>query len=292
MRPRSRQLAPRGRNRQAASPRPSGGGVRGPECSPPSPPPPAQEQTEADRRDSGPALPRGGRCTQKGGQSGRGKRGRAPSAPGEPPARSRITRYRPTTERRRPGRRKQSCPLRGRPGEGGGANHGEEITPPLPTPPRRTDPLAAHRAAPDAHGCPATPTAQVYSRGARQIQRMAGRHPTWQGGGEQQSAPPSPPPPPPLPPWPAGHRSANPLPPRSRVRPAAAATRPGRPLGSEVQPVRGRRTTATPSVPPPPASPMLAQQVMEDDVKGERMPRRCPAQVTSPSPRPATPEWP
>ena len=79
----------------------------------------------------------------------------------------------------------------------------------------------------------------------------------------------------------------------TRVRPAAAATRPGRPLGSEVQPVRGLRTTATPSAPPPPpAAPMLAQQVMEDDVKGERVPRRCPAQVTSPSPRVATPEGP
>ena len=38
----------------------------------------------------------------------------------------------------------------------------------------------------------------------------------------------------------------------TRVRPATAATRPGHPLGSEVQPVRGRRTTAIPSVPPPP----------------------------------------
>ena len=74
----------------------------------------------------------------------------------------------------------------------------------------------------------------------------------------------------------------SPPPPRLRVRPATAATRPGRPLGSEVQPVRGSRTTAIPSEPPPPrpAAPLPAQQVAQDDDKGERVPRRCPAQVT------------
>ena len=45
---------------------------------------------------------------------------------------------------------------------------------------------------------------------------------------------------------------APPQPPLGRVRPVTAATRPRRPLGLEVQPVRGRRTTATPSVPPTP----------------------------------------
>ena len=50
-----------------------------------------------------------------------------------------------------------------------------------------------------------------------------------------------------------------------------------------MQPVRGRRTTASPSVPPipRPAAPMLARQVAMDDDEGEREPRRCPAQVTS-----------
>ena len=79
-------------------------------------------------------------------------------------------------------------------GKSGGANRGEEITSPLP-PPRRTDPLAADRAAPDAHGRPATPTARAYPRGGRRRQRMTRRHPTGQGGGERRSGPPFPPPP-------------------------------------------------------------------------------------------------
>ena len=172
-----------------------GGGDRGPQGPPLSPTPPAQERTEAVRRDSGPAPPREGPCTQGGGHRSRGKRGRAPRAPGEPPARSCITRYRPTTVRRRPGRRKRSGPLRSRTGEGESANQGKEITPPLPPPPpRRTDPLAADRGALNGHGHPATPKAQVYPGGARRRQRMAGRHPTGQGGRKQWSGPPSPPP--------------------------------------------------------------------------------------------------
>ena len=79
--PPGRKLAPQGQNCQAASPQPSGGGVGGPE-GPPIPPPPAQERTGANQRDSGPARPRGGRCTEGRGHRGRGKRGRAPSAPG------------------------------------------------------------------------------------------------------------------------------------------------------------------------------------------------------------------
>ena len=42
----------------------------------------------------------------------------------------------------------------------------------------------------------------------------------------------------------------------AQARPADdAATHPGRPPGSEVQPVRGRRTTASPSVLPPAEAP-------------------------------------
>ena len=47
---------PRGRDRQAPLPQPSGGDTRGPERPPPLPPTP-QERKEADRRDGGPAPP-------------------------------------------------------------------------------------------------------------------------------------------------------------------------------------------------------------------------------------------
>ena len=66
VRPPSRRLAPRGRNRQAASPRPSGGGVRGPER-PPLPPPPRPKsgrrptgETAAPHPREEAAAPRGG----------------------------------------------------------------------------------------------------------------------------------------------------------------------------------------------------------------------------------------
>ena len=133
MRPPSRRLAPQGQNHQAAPPRPSGSGVRGP-GDPPLPPPP---QPMGGRRPAGEtAAPRppGGAAAPGGGHHSRGKHSRAPSAPGGPPAHSRITRCRPATERRHPGMRKRSGPLCGQPGEGRGANQGEEISSPPPPP--------------------------------------------------------------------------------------------------------------------------------------------------------------
>ena len=189
---------------------------------------------------------------QGGGHRGRGERGHAPSAPGEPPARSRITRYRPTTKRRRPGRRKQSGPLGGRPGEGGGANQGEEITPPLPPPPpppRRTDPLAADQAAPDAHGRPATPTAQVYPRGARAETKDGGPTPDGAGGRGAVQQPPFPSPPPPAPPPARG--------PQERRPPGANRSRGDAPPPPERTATRGRGAAGparrAPQRPPPPA---------------------------------------
>ena len=111
-------------------------------------------------------------------------------------------------------------PARGRrgrePGRGG--------SPPLPPHPRRADPLAAARSAPDARGRPATPAARVYPGGARQRPRMARRRLTGRGGG-----PPSPPPPssPPQ----LGSHGSDPPPPRSREGapppPEGTATRGG-----------------------------------------------------------------
>ena len=112
MRPPSRWLAPgAGTAMPPTPPRQSGGGARGPEVPPHSPPPPptqAQERTEADRRNGGPTPPRRGRCTRDAGAQG----------PRQAPTRPACCR--PTADRRRPGRRKRSGLIRGRPGEDGG----------------------------------------------------------------------------------------------------------------------------------------------------------------------------
>ena len=219
---------------------------------PPSAPPPGSRADGGRPERQRPRTPRGGRCTQGGGGAPRlGQAQPRAKRPGGPPAYSRITRYRPTTERRHPGRRKRSGRLRGRPGEGGGADQGEEITPPPLSPPRHTDPLAADRAALDAHGRPATPTARVYPRGARRKQKMTGAggtgHPMGQGGGEQQSRPSSPP----SPRSPPGLQAAG-----------APALRPPRAEGTCPLPQKGQRRQGgeaagparrAPRRPPPPA---------------------------------------
>ena len=109
MRPPGRRLAPRGRNRQAAPPRPSGGGARGPggDCGepPPQPLPPHPRPWAAggrlERRQ--PRTPPGGPLHPGEGRHSRGERSCAPSAPGRPPAHSRITRCWLVALRRRRG---------------------------------------------------------------------------------------------------------------------------------------------------------------------------------------------
>ena len=172
---------------------------------PPTPPPPSHSGPWADggrpkkRRPRTP--PPRGHCT----------RGAGAPQPRQAPARP--ARCRPTADRRRPGRRKRSGPIRGRPGEDRGANQGRGVPPPPSPPPlRRTDPLAADRTAPDARGRPATPTARVYLGGARRRQQMAGRRPTGRGG--RGAAPPSPPPRPPPPVWEPQERPSAPPEPR------------------------------------------------------------------------------
>ena len=170
MRPPSRRLAP---GDGTARPPPLGRqgarqGTRVPPPLPPPPPPQAREQTEADRRNGGPAPPQRGRCN------------RAEGAPRPRKAPVRPARCRPTADRRRPGRRKRSGPFRGRPGEDGGANQGGVVPPP---PPRTA--LTHWRPT----GPRPSATARVYPGGARQRQRMAS--PTGQGGGG--AAPPPPP---------------------------------------------------------------------------------------------------
>ena len=157
-----------------------------------------------------PHPPRRGRCT----------RGAGAPRPGQAPTRPACCR--PTADRRRPGRRKRSGLIRGRPGEDGGANQGGGVPPP-PPPPRRTDPLAADRTAPDARGRPATPTARAYPGGARQGQRKGGQRPTGRGGGG--AAPPAPPHPPPA--WEPQERPSAPPEPRGPPPPEGTATRGG-----------------------------------------------------------------
>ena len=162
------------------------------------------------------------------------------------PLHSRPARCRPTADRRRPGRRTRSGPLGGRPGEDGGTNQGGGGPPPLPSPPRRTDPLAAHRAAPDARGRPATPTARVYPRGARRKQRMAGGRPTGRGGGGRWGGPPIPPPrsPPPA----IGPQERPSTPPGAEGTPPLPQKGPRRGGGG------GCGWTCTPRAPAPPAA--------------------------------------
>ena len=209
---------PRGRDRHAAPPpRPSGGGARGPEGpphSPPHPPPQAQERTEVDRRNGGPAPPPRGPCT----------RGAGAPRPRQAPARP--ARCRPTADRRRPGRRKRSGPIRGRPGGDGGANQGGGVPPPSPPPPpphlpvgRRPD--RARRPRP-----PGNPHGTSIPRGGTP-ETTDGR-PTPDGAGGR---PPHPPPPPPLPPSSLGATGAALRSPRSRgdapPPPEGTATRGG-----------------------------------------------------------------
>ena len=196
------------------------------------PPPPSGPRADGGRpkETAAPHPPRRGRCN----------RGEGAPRPRQAPARP--ARCRPTADWRRPGRRKWSGPFRGRPGEDRGANQGGGVPPPSPPPYRRTDPLAADRTAPDARGCPATPTARVYPGGARRRPRMAGRRPTGRGGGGA-----APPPPPPLPPpaW------------EPQERPSA----PPEPRGCPPSPRRDRDAgwggcgwTCTPRAPGPPAA--------------------------------------
>ena len=66
----SRRLAPQVQNHQAAPPRPSGGGVRGP-GDPPLSPPPSRWGDGGRPEKQRPCSPRGGRCTRGGGHRSR-----------------------------------------------------------------------------------------------------------------------------------------------------------------------------------------------------------------------------
>ena len=117
---------PRGRDRHAAPPlavRRRRQGTRGPPHSPPPLPLRPKSGRRQTKQAAAPHPPRRGRYT----------RGAGAPRPRQAPARP--ARCRPTADRRRPGRRKRSGPIRGRPGEDGGANQGGGVPPPPPPPP-------------------------------------------------------------------------------------------------------------------------------------------------------------
>ena len=206
MRPTSRRLAPGART---ARPPPLGRQGAAPEGQrPPPTPPPLPLRPKSGRRQTeetaAPHPPRRSRCTQ-----GEG----APRPRQAPPVNRPHAPALPAADRRRTGGAQDGANgtalLEAGLGEAGARTWPRGFPPPH-SPPRRTDPLAADRAAPDAHGRPATPTARVYPGGARRRQRMAGRRPTGRRGGGWRSCPPPPRSPPQL----EGHRS-DPPPPRS-----------------------------------------------------------------------------
>ena len=193
MRPPRRRLAS---GAGTARPPPLGRQVAAPgDQRPPPTPPPLPLRPKSGRRQrketAAPHPPRRGRCTR-----GEG----APRPRQAPPVNRPHAPALPAADRRRTGSARDGA-NGAAPSEGGLGRAGAQTRaggfPPPPSSPRRTDPLAAGRAALDAHGRPATPKARVYSGGARQRQRMAGQRPTGRGGRRRRSGPPSPPPAPP-----------------------------------------------------------------------------------------------
>ena len=208
MRPPSQRLAPRDRNHQAAPPRPSGGGARGPgaDCGErpllPTPPPSPPPRPPGGRRPTGEtaaphpperaAAPRGGTQQPRRAQP----RAKCPhSLPHSPlPTGGSAPAPWAATERRHPRMRRRSGPPWCPPGEGGGLDRGKETPPPPPpttlTHRRPTRPRPAPTAARHLRlnvytkgGCAGEEGGQ--GRGPQAI-------PPGQGGGEQWRGPPSP----------------------------------------------------------------------------------------------------
>ena len=192
MRPPSRRLAPQGQNHQAA----------GDQGTPPPPPPPPSPWADGGRL--GRQRPRtpGGRAAPGGGtprpRQARPRAKRPWWTTGSLPHYPLPTGNGPAVLRNAQTKRPTLVPAWRRRGDRPGR---EDLPAP---PPRHTDPPVANRAAPGAHGCPATWTARVYPGGARQRGRVAetgaAGHPTGQRAESSGAAPPPPPSPPRSPP--------------------------------------------------------------------------------------------
>ena len=198
---------PRGRDRHAAPPpalRRRRQGTRGP----PPLPPPLPIRPQSGRRQTeetaAPHPPRRGRCT----------RGAEAPRPRQAPARR--ARCRPTADRRRPGRRKRSGLIRGRPGRRG-CEPGPPSPPPAaltrrwPTGPRPTPAAARH------------PPRREYTPGGHAGDN--GRQADARRGGGAGGRPPQPPPPrtPPQA-WEPQERPSAPPEPRGRPPPPPEGT--------------------------------------------------------------------
>ena len=183
---RGKSATPQGQNLQAP-PRGRRGAAPGDQRASPSPSPPSGPRADGGRPERQRPRTPPGRPLRAGGGGGAPRPRQAP----------RVNRLHapapPATDRRRTGGAQDgangAAPSEAGLGKAGARTRARRPLPPSP-PPRRTDPLAADRAAPDAHGRPETPTARVYPRGARRRQRMADRHPTGRGGGGWRSPPP------------------------------------------------------------------------------------------------------
>ena len=213
---------PRGRDRHAAPPsavRWRRKGTGGPPPLPPPSPSQAQARTETDRRNGGPAPPPkrplhpgcGGTTVQGGART-----------PCLMPADGGLAAPRTAqTDRpfQRPARGRRGC----EPGRGGSL--------PLPPPPRRTDPLAADRTAPDARGGQQPPRHE-YTPGGGTPETTDGR-PTPDGAGGRRGGPANPPPP--APPQLGSHRSP-PSPRRDRDAGGGDASGPAHRAPQRLQP--------------------------------------------------------
>ena len=191
VRPPSRRLTPRaGTARQPPLGRQ--GAAPGDQRAPPTPPPLPLRPKRGQRQTEETAAPH----PPKRGPCGRGEG--APRPRQAPPVNRPHAPALPAADRRRIGGTQDGA-NGAAPSEAGlgktGARTRAGGSPALLPRPRRTDPLAADRAAPDARGRPATPTARVYPGGARRRQQMAGRR----GGGGRWGGPPTPPPSSPIP---------------------------------------------------------------------------------------------
>ena len=218
-----------------------GGRHQGTSGPPTLPPPPAHGRTEVGARDSGPVAPRGGRGT-RGEDIAAAASAAARQAPPVDPRT--LPHYPlPTGNGRAAPREAQTK----RPGEGGGADRGDEIPPPLlPHRPTGGRPGRAWRPRPLRNpDCTCMPQGGVPEG---KVGRDGGHRPPHGAGGQGAAARPPLPPSPPRPPPACGPRGRRPSAP-----PGAGGASPP-PTEGTATPGGGRSWIHTPRAPAPPTA--------------------------------------